>query len=193
VTQQAPDNSAIEALVRRANRWRAVARVALGVIIFASGSVAGWAIHVLRGPPAHGEESFPPDPPVPVLVDQLRHELGLTDDQVRQVTDVYTKNESALHEIRQQIEPQLKEQYDQLSTQMKRVLTAAQFDRWNQRFEAVRNHMLPPPPRDGEEPMRGPPGGLLGPGPDDFGPPRRPPPDAPPPRGPPPPQGPPDM
>jgi hypothetical protein len=88
-------------------------------------------------------------------------QLLLTDDQTQKVTDIYNQRFADLKTIRDQMLPQLKSQYDQLRDQIKHVLTPPQFELWDTRFQAVRNHMIP---------TRGGPGG-----PGDFGPGRGPP------------------
>jgi hypothetical protein len=100
----------------------------------------------------------PPPPRVNDMVSRLRDELLLSDDQARQVKDIYQQRNDALQAIRENMGPQLKAQYDRLNDQMKQVLNPAQFQRWHERFEDVRSRMLPPPP------PRGPDGGFPLPG-----------------------------
>jgi hypothetical protein len=84
------------------------------------------------------------------LVDRLRDELLLSDDQVKQVRQIYQERQEALNAIRQKMEPELKAQYDKLDEQMKGVLTPEQYQRWAERFQNIRSRMLPPPPPPGE-------------------------------------------
>ena len=89
---------------------------------------------------------FAPAPPVNDLVDRLRDDLLLSDDQVKQVRQIYKEREEALSAIRQKMGPELKSEYDKLDQQMKGVLNSAQYQRWADRFQRVRSRMLPPPP-----------------------------------------------
>ena len=156
------------------------------MIIFAGGGATGWGLSILYRP---GPPMFmgPPTPPVDDMVGRLREELLLTDDQARQVKDIYQQRNDALQAIREQMGPQLKSQYDKLSEQMKQVLTPQQFQRWHERFESIRSRMLPPPPPPGGRGPGGPerPGGWRGPGLPGGAPPNEPPPGGPP-DGPPP-------
>lgn len=154
------------ALPPRFRRGRLAKTIVLAVIIFVGGGATGWGVAILyRPPPPMGME--PPAPPVNEMVARLREELLLSDDQAKQVKEIYRQRNDALQAIRQQIGPQLKSQYDKLNEQMKQVLNPEQFQRWDQRFENIRSQMLPPPP-----PRRdfGPPGGPP-PFPPDGGPP----------------------
>ncbi|MGD0462401.1 MAG: hypothetical protein ABSB74_07920 [Tepidisphaeraceae bacterium] len=143
-------------------RRRLAKMIALAAIIFAGGGATGWGVAIFHRPPPpiFGE---PPTPRVNDMVSRLREELLLSDDQAKQVKEIYQQRNDALQAIRERMGPQLKAEYDKLNEQMKQVLNAAQFQRWHERFEDVRSRMLPPPP-----PPRGP---GRPPGPEgDFGP-----------------------
>ncbi|HEX4056360.1 MAG TPA: hypothetical protein VHX86_19025 [Tepidisphaeraceae bacterium] len=142
------------------------ATILLVAIIFVAGGATGWGVAILyRPPPPMGME--PPAPPVNVMVARLREDLLLSNDQATQVKEIYKQRNDALQAIREQMGPQLKSQYDKLNQQMKQVLNPQQFQRWHERFEDIRNRMLPPPrppmrdgmgtPGDGPPPF--PPGG----------------------------------
>jgi hypothetical protein len=114
----------------------------------------------LHPPPPVEGQGMMPQPPVGQLVARLRDELLLTDDQVQRVTRIYEDRQADLHSIREEMAPRFKREYDQLRAEMQEVLTPPQFERWNRRFEDVRNRMLPPP-FDGQGrggPEHGPPG-----------------------------------
>lgn len=157
------------AIERRIRRRRMVRLLALTVIIFICGGAAGWGVGVLLRRPPPMSMGFGPEPPLDRMVRQLRDELLLSDDQARQVHQIYQQREDALHAIRQKMEPELKSEYDKLDEQMKGVLNSAQYQRWSERFQSVRSRMLPPPPPpppDGQGPGRmPPPRGPPGPGP----------------------------
>jgi hypothetical protein len=138
--------------------------LALAIVIFICGGGAGFGIAILvRRPPPMGMR-MGPQPPIDAMVRQLQDELLLSDDQAKQIQQIYQNRETALQSIRQTMEPQLKAQYDKLNEQVKKVLNPAQYRRWSERFENVRDRMLPPPPR------HGPPRDRMGDGPDRDGP-----------------------
>jgi len=143
-------------------RRRLAKMIALAAIIFAGGGATGWGVAMLHRPPPpmFGE---PPAPRVSDMVARLRDELLLSDDQARQVKEIYQQRNDALQAIREKMGPQLKAEYDKLNEQMKQVLNPAQFQRWHERFQDVRSRMLPPPPPRGPGGPGGPDGGF-GPG-----------------------------
>jgi hypothetical protein len=157
----------IDPAIERRIRRRLIRLFLLAVFIFICGGVVGWGVGILlRRPPPRGGMGPRPEPPVDVMVGQLRDELLLSDDQAKQVRDIYQAREDALKSIREKMEPELKSEYDKLDQQMKKALNSAQYQRWSERFENVRNLMLPPPPRDvnGPGPGERPPPGMEGPG-----------------------------
>jgi hypothetical protein len=142
-------------------KYRAAKMITLATIIFAGGGATGWGVSIMHRPPPpmFGE---PPTPRVNDMVSRLREELLLSDDQAAKVKEIYQQRNDALQSIREKMGPQMKAEYDKLNDQMKQVLNPAQFQRWHERFEDLRNRMLPPPPPGG-------PRGPGGPG-DDFAP-----------------------
>ena len=156
----------------RCHCCRAIKALMLAAVIFLCGGAAGSGLALLLHRPPPMSMEMAPEPPVNDLVDRLRDELLLSDDQVKQVRQIYKDRQDALHAIRQKMGPELKSEYDKLDQQMKGVLTSAQYQRWAERFQSVRSRMLPPPPpgEGGPDRWRGPPmgpGGPGGPGPDD--------------------------
>jgi hypothetical protein len=151
----------------RKHRQPILAPLALAVVIFVCGGAAGWGVSIILRPPPPRNMGMPgPQPPVDGMVEHLRDELLLSDDQVKAVTKIYEERHDALESIRQKMEPQLKAEYDKLDEEMKGVLNSSQYQRWSERFNSVRREMLPPPPPGG--PGMGP--GREGPGGPGFGP-----------------------
>lgn len=130
------------------------------------------------------------------FVQEMRHDLGLNDDQTKAVEAAYTSGLDAIKALRSQTMVQLTAEHEKLRAALKKALTDVQFAEWDQRFETARAQFMPDGPpmgppegpgrwRDGGRPGEmgdggpGGPGGFMG-GP----PPRRPPhgpPDGPPP------------
>lgn len=101
-------------------RFRVLKALALSAVIFLAGGAAGygvsWLWHPPFPPPPMGR--FDPDPPVGSLVDRLRIELSLSDDQAKHVRQIYQDCRDGLMKIREQVRPQFKAQFDKLDAQM---------------------------------------------------------------------------
>ena len=143
MTQTVPYSDAL--LARRLKRRRICRGLLLSAIIFACGGVTGWSVALRREP--HGNPVVF-DPPVKEVVHQLQRELvqkdlPLTDAQTPQITSIYQKRFAALQDIRKDMLPKLKAEYDGLRNDVQKVLTPAQFACWDQRFEDARNRMMP--------------------------------------------------
>ncbi|MGA2439648.1 MAG: hypothetical protein ABSH08_01700 [Tepidisphaeraceae bacterium] len=159
-------------LTPRCHCCRAIKALMLAAVIFLCGGAAGWGLALLLHRPPPMSMELVPEPPANDLVERLRYELLLSDDQVTQVRQIYKERQDALHAIREKMGPELKSEYDKLDQQMKGVLTSAQYQRWAERFQSVRSRMLPPPPPGygGADHWHGPPPppGYGGPGPGDH-------------------------
>ncbi len=162
------------AIERRIHHPRSIGLLALAIILFLCGGAAGWGVAIICRRPPPMAMGLGPEAPLDGMVRQLRDELLLSDDQARQVRQIYQQRQDALQAIRQKMGPELKSEYDKLDEQMKGVLNSAQYRRWSERFRSVRNRMLPPPPPPGgpgpgpmpgpggpeDRPDRGPPDGM---------------------------------
>jgi len=142
----------------RRGRRSMIASILLALIVFICGGAAGWGVSVLWRPPMRGPMGMAPPPPVEGMVEQLRVELLLSDDQVKAVKQIYQQRHDALESIRRKMEPELKAEYDSLDQEMKGVLNPTQYQRWSERFNSVRSRMLPPPPPGAGGPVGGGPG-----------------------------------
>jgi hypothetical protein len=189
-------------LPAKRGRLRVLKALALSAVIFLAGGAAGYGVSWIWHPPFPRPPmgGFDPNPPVGDLVDRLRIELSLSDEEVKNVRQIYQDCRDGLMKIREQVRPQFKAQFDKLDAQMKQALNADQYQQWSERFRNIRDQMLPPPHGGqggpggpgpwgpggpggfGPPPDRGGPGGFPG-GPPDNGPPNGP-------RGMPPPGGP---
>jgi hypothetical protein len=153
--QDQSSQSAVIRLRRRSRRYDALMLLALSLVLFISGGLVGWSLSLWIKPPAPTTEQMGPQPPIQQLLDRMRNELQLTDQQITQVGQIYQKEYDALRAIREKMEPQFVVQYNDFRSRMKQVLTSAQFSIWDQDFQRIRNQMLPPPPQN---PGNGPPG-----------------------------------
>ena len=142
------------------NPWRTVV---LSAVIFAAGGASVWGIERMVSPKVEPAKTTPEvpvgdGPPVEFLVNRMHDELSLSTEQTQQVRTIYETRYAALRKIRQEISPRLSTEYTGLRADIEKVLTPAQFAWWDQRYQNVRNRMLPPPP-----PGAGGPGGPEGP------------------------------
>jgi len=139
------------ALSRRLLRRRFTKLLALALVIFICGGAAGFGVAILCRRPPMNAAGFSPEPPVNEMVRRLQQELLLSDDQAKKVREIYQAREEALRSIHQKMQPEMKSEYDKLDQDMKQVLNPAQYQRWNERFQSLRNRIMPP----GPPPFRG--------------------------------------
>jgi len=124
--------------------------VVLGLVIVVSGAVIGAGTTVLllkdrlARPPSPGERS------TDRIVEDLRGRYDLTDEQARKVREIMASSMDALEAIHRDAQSRAEASREKLRTEMKKVLTPEQFQRWELQFESLR------PPRFG--PPQGPPG-----------------------------------
>jgi Spy/CpxP family protein refolding chaperone len=110
-------------------------------------------------PPPPGVPDFRPGP----IVERMNHDLKLTADQTKQVTDAYAQRLEAIKSLRGDMVIKLSAEHEKLREAMKQILTPLQFAQWDQSFEAMRSRLMPdapPPPRLPEGPAGG--GPLMG-------------------------------
>jgi hypothetical protein len=111
------------------------------------------------------DRRLPPDPNQ--MIDQWRADLSLTDEQVQQIKDMFTKRWAAAREQWVKIAEVQRQEREEFVASMKSILTAEQFTKWQDEFNRHMGHWRP----------RGP-GGPGGPDrmgrPDHFGGPDRP-------------------
>ncbi len=150
-----PQPIVVDHVVKRRRRRQAARLIIMSALVFAGGFATGIFAERYHHPRPHDGSPMAADPPPEVLVRHLRDELLLSDDQLEKLTTIYKTRFDALKKIRDQVAPQFKTEYDGLRDDVKKVLNPAQFDKWNQRFDRVRNRMLPPPPH-GPGSMEGP-------------------------------------
>lgn len=115
----------------------------LGVLIFGAGVACGvgftivvvvnrlqYAIH-------HPEEG-----PARVAA-RLQHRLSLNDEQTTKVEAIVAKHQVELVAIRQEFQPKVMDQLDQIHDEIGEVLDDSQRERWTKLFHDVRERWLP--------------------------------------------------
>ena len=110
------------------NKWQIRGAI---VLIFVIGFIAGaFALNLYRGwarrGPARGDR-----------FEQLANRLQLKDDQKPKVKQIFGDSREQLRALRKESEPRVNEIRQQTDTRLKEVLTAEQW----QRFEQMRNEM----------------------------------------------------
>ena len=154
---------------RTAGRRRQIyMQIAVALLIFFSGIIAGsggtvlWVkdrIAWIR--PPH------PESMVPDIVEHFRSEFNLTEEQARQLKEVFQQAIETRRSIYDEAAQKFEEHEKTLAAKMKRILSAEQYEQWVRDLAARKERFErfgPRGPRQGGRP--GPPG----PGPRPFGP-----------------------
>jgi hypothetical protein len=132
-----------------------------GIIIGSTGTIVLLKNRGIWNPPR------PPKPPQGMAA-EIAHEIGsqygLTDVQIKEVEKVFEKAGQSLESVRQEFENKMKAGEQQITTDMKSVLSPEQFTRWQHDFKSRLR-----PPQPGHGPDAGP-GPELGHGPNGPGP-----------------------
>lgn len=113
-------------------------------LIFCAGLVSGAgfvtivAVHRLQYAIHHPEEA-----PARVAT-TLQRRLSLDDDQKAKVEAIVAKRQVELMAIRQEFQPKVMQQLDQIRTEVGEVLNESQRERWTKMFDDLRDRWLPP-------------------------------------------------
>ncbi len=121
-------------------RW---VTVFLALLIFAAGLVSGagfvaiFAVHRLQHAIQHPEEA-------PArLATLLERRLGINAEQKNQVESIVARRQVKLMAIRREVQPQVKQQLEQLREEIGKVLTDAQRQRWTKLFDELVERWMP--------------------------------------------------
>ncbi len=141
---QTEPTPSVRMMPQQGNFVRVIAPLLLAAVIFVCGGAAGWGVATFwHGPRPPMGPGFGPEPPIDEMVDRLSHELLLSDQQVGQVRAIYEQRRDALEELRHQMDPQFKAEFDKLDEQMKAVLNERQYQAWSQRFKNAIDQNFP--------------------------------------------------
>ncbi len=83
------------------------------------------------------------------MVDHMREDLGLTEEQARQVEAILARHRDEFEAIRREMEPRIKAHVDQVNAEIGEVLTPPQRRQWERRFAREQRRWARPP---GEHP-----------------------------------------
>ena len=118
----------------------------LGVLIFGGGFACGAgvtivvAVHRLQYAIQHPEEA-----PTRVA-NTLQRRLGLDNTQKAKVEAIMAKHQVELAAVRQEFQPRVVEQLEQIRDEIGQVLDESQRERWTKMFDDLRDRWLPPTP-----------------------------------------------
>jgi hypothetical protein len=137
-----------------------IALLLWGAILIVSGIGIGvGGMLLLRPPPqaaARNETAPPPFRPGP-FVEEMRHDLNLSDQQAHAVGDAYKVTLDAVKNLRDNMLVQLTAEHEKLRQSLRQILNEQQFAQWEQRFESKRRELMPnAPPLPREERAPGP-------------------------------------
>lgn len=131
-----------------------IALLLWGAILIVSGigiGVGGMLLLRPRPQPvARDETARPPFRPGP-FVEQMRHDLNLSDRQAHAVGDAYKVTLDAVKKLRDNMLMQLTTEHEKLRQSLRQILNEQQFAQWEQRYESKRRELMPnapPPPRE---------------------------------------------
>lgn len=115
----------------------------------------------------------PPGFAIERIINDMRDELVLSDEQSKQLEEAFKEHHSRMETIRADVDPKMRAEFESLQKQVESILRPEQAARWNQRFGEMQKRFMrgpspdghhPGPPGMGEGPMRGPQGPGFGQG-----------------------------
>jgi len=143
-----------------------IAQVAVGLIILVCGIIIGSGAAVLR---LKGKVVMPPGPRPPTreVVEDMAARYNLTPEQAKKVEAAFEKRRETLQSTFEELRRKSEAEFKTLSAEIKKILTPAQYERWEQDFKRRRRPGPPWERGSGRPGERGP--GRRGPGGRGFG------------------------
>lgn len=137
----------------RLARWGAM------LVIFMAGGVAGYSVGTARllqpETPTTGVWNRP-ERFTEYLLGQLKKDLSLTDAQYPEVEKIIVRHHKAFNDLRLKTQPLFEKEMAQLQSEMQSVLEPAQWTRYKEQLDRMKNRRRGGPPSGG--PGRGGPG-----------------------------------
>jgi len=142
------------------HRKRIIIQIFVATIIFLSGIIAGSTgtivylknRGILRPPRPH----HPPRIMASKIAEEIGSDYDLSDNQTKQVEQIFEKAGRTLETLRQEFEEKMETGKQQITAEMKQLLSPEQFERWQQDFNARHRRRGPRP--GPEKPRAGRPG-----------------------------------
>jgi Spy/CpxP family protein refolding chaperone len=126
-------------------RGRQIALQAIvGMVILICGVVIGWGAAVLN---LKDKMMMPPGPRPPTneVVEDMVQRYNLTTEQAKKVEDAFSKRRETIQTIFDEFRRKREAEFQKLSADIKKILTAEQYAHWEQDFQRRRR---PKPPWD---------------------------------------------
>lgn len=113
----------------------------LGCAILGSGMIIGAALAygLLSG--QRQADAVPGDHSPARLVERIRGDLHLTDDQAKAVLDIFTLHHARMETIRMKVQPEVEAEMDAARKEVDAVLTPEQRPAWNKRCQEMRDRV----------------------------------------------------
>jgi len=128
---------------RPASPW--LKAVLLGSAILLSGMVIGGV--ATYGVLSKGRLADPsPAEHTPIrIVERIRHDLDLRDDQAKAVIDIFTRHHERMETVRMKVQPEVEAEMEAARKEVEAVLTPEQRPKWNKRCQEMRERFRPRP------------------------------------------------
>jgi len=111
--------------------------LASGIAIGIGGTILSLKDRIIRFPPPGGR---PWMPDANELIDRWRTDLSLTDEQARQIKDIFTKSLEATRERWILIANSQQKEREEFAASMRGILTPGQFQKWEDEFKERERH-----------------------------------------------------
>jgi hypothetical protein len=119
-------------VLQRTGSWN-LSRVVVGLAILFSGILIGVGATIVFGRDVLLNMILtPPDPAR--IADYLTHDLNLTPEQEAEFEEIFKKHLEALDEIRESVDPLMKQQIEILKSRVSGILNKDQAQRWEDRI-----------------------------------------------------------
>lgn len=124
----------------RRRRW---IRLVLYAVIFLSGSVVGvgGTLLIVRARALHAVHH--PEEMPDLIAHRLQRLLALDDEQTRRVMQILGERQQALQEIRRKYQPEAEAELDKVEEQISDILNDKQREKWQERFQTLRDTWVP--------------------------------------------------
>ncbi len=126
---------------RPAGPW--LKAVLLGSAILLSGMIIGGVLTYGVLSRERLGDPFPPERTPIRIVERIRHDLRLTDDQAKAVLDIFTNHHERMETVRMKVQPEVEAEMEAARKEVDAVLTPEQRPAWNKRCQEMRERFRP--------------------------------------------------
>jgi len=111
-------------------------QIVVGIIILFCGIVIGSGATLLRLKDRMIIRG--PRPPLPAIVDDIQSRYNLSQEQVEKVEDILGKRREIMHTLFEEFRQKTEAEFQQISKEMKEILSPEQYERWESDFKSRR-------------------------------------------------------